>query len=152
MFAARMRCTCNHSSRCCLRSSIAWRCIRAGISSDNNSSSSSDISGAGTRAVRQPGLAAAFGQCPDTQNIGGALGHADGAARIEEVEQVARLQALVIRGQCEAVFENGAAFDLGVSKMPNQPQGVSDLEIVSRELALGPAEHVAIGDLAGSRN
>src|SRR5271170_8154535 len=36
--------------------------------------------------------------------------------------------------------------------MPDQQRVVGNLEVIGRELALGPAEHVAIGDLAGSRN
>ena len=53
-------------------------------------------------AAGEPGFAASLGERPDAQDVGGALGHADGAARVEQVEQMARLQALVIGWQAPA--------------------------------------------------
>jgi hypothetical protein len=54
-------------------------------------SSSSAISGAGSRTICEPGLATALGERPNAQDVGGALGHADSTARIEQVEQMAGL-------------------------------------------------------------
>src|SRR6185437_3669822 len=125
------------------RSSMARRCIRAGISSERSSSSSSPISGA-----RQPGFAARFGQGPDPADIGGALGDADHAARVEQVEQVARLEGLVVgrerQGRLVAGTEQRGAFGLGVGEMPEQLFRVGALEVEGRELALGTQEDIAI--------
>ena len=43
-------------------------------------------------------LAAPIGECSDPKDVGGALGHADRTARIEKVEEMACLQALVVSG------------------------------------------------------
>ena len=47
----------------------------------------------------EPALAAGFGERAHAADIGGALGDGDHAARVEQVEGVARLDALVIGGQ-----------------------------------------------------
>ena len=76
-------------------------CMRAGISSESSSSSSSAIAQACAEmtAGAQPGLGAGLGQRAHAADVGGALGHADHAARVEQVEQVAGLQALVVGRQ-----------------------------------------------------
>src|SRR5205823_4321037 len=50
---------------------------------------------------RQPGLAARFREGADAADIGGALGDADDATRVEQVEGMARLDALVVGRQRE---------------------------------------------------
>ena len=44
----------------------------------------------------EPPLAAALGQCPDTPDVGLALGHRNGAPGVQQIEQMTGLQALVI--------------------------------------------------------
>src|SRR3546814_11787355 len=73
--------------------------MRAGISSVSSSIRSSAIASArlGEMAARpHPRLGTAAGQRAHPADIGGALGHAYHAARVEEVEGVARLDALVV--------------------------------------------------------
>ena len=65
----------------------------------------------------EPGLAAGLGEGADAQDVGGALGDTDGAAGVEQVEKVARLQALVIGGQRQMVVDQLAAFLFGIGKM-----------------------------------
>ncbi len=137
-------------------SSIARRCIPAGISSENSSSSSSPPTLRGMEeqgsVIRpgQPRLAACLGERPDPQDVGGAFGHADHAAGVEQIEQVARLQALVIGRQRQAVVDEPAAFLLGIGEMSDETGGVGELEIVGRELTFGAPEDLAVGDAAGS--
>ena len=103
------------------------------------------------RRPRQPGLAAALRQRAHPADIGGPLGDADDAARVEQVEQVARLDALVIGGQRAAAApaaprirsrrrRNGA----------NSIAGVGVLEIIGGEFALGAQEHVAVASTPGA--
>src|SRR5581483_11812043 len=87
---------------------------------------------------------------PDAGDVGGALGHADDAAGIEQVEDVARLHALVIGGEREAGRDQRAAFRLGVAEMLEELAGVRVFEIEGGELPLGAMEDVAIGDAAGA--
>src|SRR5436309_2560449 len=88
----------------------------------------------------QPGLAARLGERADAADIGGALGHADDAARVEQVEEMARLQALIVSRQRQLALDQSGAFRLGVAEMRQQLGGVRVLEIIGRELALGAAE------------
>src|SRR4051794_8203319 len=90
---------------------IARRCIPAGISSDSSSRSSSPLvlrwMGVQVSAIEagEPRFAARLGESPDPQNIGGALGHADRAARVEQIEQMTGLEALVVSGQCHVAVD-----------------------------------------------
>src|SRR4051812_16224159 len=40
----------------------------------------------------------------DAADVGGAFGHADGAARVEQVEAVGGLEQLLVGGQCQLLF------------------------------------------------
>src|SRR5215469_15588348 len=103
---------------------------------------------------RKPGFAAGAGQCADAPDIGGALGDADHPARVEQVEDMARFEALVVGRERQrrpvtrvvAEAEQRPAFLFGVDKMPEQHLGVGAFEVVSRELALGAQEYVAVAD------
>ena len=77
---------------------------------------------------------------PHPDDIGLALGHADDAAGVEQIEQVARLQALVIGRQRQlrlARQKRGAGL-LGIGEMAEQDRRCRRLEIVGGEFALGP--------------
>ena len=102
---------------------------------------------------RQPGFAAGSRQRPHPADIGGAFGDADDAARVEQVEQMARLQTLVIGRQRDAARRSAPAFRLGVARNAGTGAGIGELEIEGREFALGPLEDIAIGDapVAGRR-
>src|SRR6185437_924879 len=104
----------------------------------------------GERGVSEPRLAAGFRQGADAADIGGALGDADDAAGVEEVEEMARLQALVVGRKRQALVDEGGAFRLGVAEMREQPAGVGVFEIEGGELALGAAEDLIVGDLPGA--
>src|SRR5271167_1362897 len=114
-----------------LRSSAAARCMRAGISSENSSSSSSGILLESRQLLltRQPGFAASLGERAHAADIGGALGDRDHAARIEQIEQMARLDALVVGRQRQRSGEQKLALGLGVAEVAQQHLGVGMLEI-----------------------
>src|SRR3954451_6864585 len=79
--------------------------MRAGISSEKNSSSRSGMGrfralGESTAGLgRQPCLAAGFRQLAYAQDVALPLSDRDDAARVEQVERVARLDALVVSRQ-----------------------------------------------------
>src|SRR5271166_5654804 len=128
--------------------STARRCIRAGISSDNSSSNSSVISAACAHA-REPSLAACSGQRPDSEDVGGPLGHADHTARIEKVEEMARFEALVVGGQGQSPVDQPPALVFGIGEMRDKPGSVGKLEIIGGEFPLGALEDFAVGDASG---
>ena len=69
--------------------------------------------------TRQPGLGAATRQRTHPADIGRALGHADHAARVEQVEQVAGLDALVVGRQRQLCRCSRLAHSrLGIREMP----------------------------------
>src|SRR5205085_210017 len=91
------------------RSARALSCIRAGISSERSSrrkSATTDPPRPGEDRCGQPscrppvflhpGLAGAFGELADAADIGLAFGDRDHAARLQGVEDVARLDRLVV--------------------------------------------------------
>src|SRR3546814_10270936 len=88
-------------------------------------------------------LAAGLGQGAHAADVGLALGDRDDAARIEQVEDVARLHALVIGRQrhrpapVRAELQDRLALRLGVLEVPDQNIGAGDLEIEGGELLLG---------------
>src|SRR6185369_10448713 len=88
------------------------------------------------------------GERADAADIGGPLGDADDAARVEQVEEMARLQRLVISRQGDAALDQPAALRFGIAEMLEQLAGVRRLEIVDRVFPLGPLEDLPIGDLA----
>src|SRR5579871_4564262 len=148
------------------RSSAAFACIRAGISSEKSSSRRSGIrlrqpepcrSRCPPRFRVNPGLAAGFCQLAHAQDIALPLRHRDHPARVEQIEDVARLDALVVSWQRQRMLAAIAAlapagreiFLAGLFRHPElleQHRGVGDLEIVPRIFLLGLKEHVAIGD------
>ena len=105
----------------------------------------------------QPGGAAGFGEFAHAQDVALPLGDRDHAARVEQVEGVARLDALVVGRQRHqmalaalALGEQRPAFGLGVVEVAQQRRGVGVLEIEARIFLLGLQEHVAVGDLVGA--
>src|SRR5262249_43275184 len=103
-------------------------------------------------AAGEPGFAAPLGEGPNAQDVGGAFGHADRAPGVEQIEEVASLQALVVGWQGQAAINQHSALRLGIGEMSNQPGRVGELEIEGREYALGAPEDLAIADPAGSRD
>ena len=104
--------------------------------------------GVGALAGCEPGFAAGFGEGSHASDIGGAFGHRNHAARIEQIEIVARLQALVIGGQREARREQAFAFLLRVGEMAEQNLGVGMLEIVFRVFDFRLMKHFAVAESA----
>ena len=96
-------------------------------------------------AGAQPGLGAGLGQGAHAADVGRALGDADHAARVQQVEQVAGLQALVVGRQRQPALQDRCAMLLGVGEVAEQQLGVGDLEIERRIFALGLQEDVAVG-------
>src|SRR5204862_3885218 len=97
-----------------------------------------DVSWSTAALAPRPRLAAAFGQIADALDVGLPLGHRNDPAGIEEVEGMARLEALVIGGKgefvvlaCLALGEQGFAFPFGILEVPLQGSGVGKLEIVA---------------------
>ena len=108
-----------------------------------------------------PGFAAGFGELAHAQDIALPLGHRDHAARVEQIEDVACLDALVVGRQrhqmscgCRRLFQPAARYFLHASSAilncSNSIVGVGIFEIVPRIFLLGLQEHVAIGDLLGA--
>src|SRR3546814_10752232 len=89
---------------------------------------------------RYPGLAAGLGEGTHAADVGLALGHRDDPARVEQVEGMARLHALVIGGQRHrpplvvGELQDRLALRLGVLEVPDQDIGRGDLEIEGGEL------------------
>ena len=105
----------------------------------------------------EPGRAAGLGELAHAQDVALALGHRDHAAGVEQVEDVARLDALVVGRQRHEVALAGvagleilAAGGFRVAEVAEQHLGVGVLEIVPRVFLLGLQEDVAIGDLVGA--
>ena len=101
----------------------------------------------------------ALGELADAQDVALALGDRDDAARIEQVEGVARLDALVVgreRHQMavagSAAFEQRPAFGLRVPEMLEEDRRVGVLEIEAGVFLFRLQENVAVGDalLAGA--
>src|SRR5687767_7045912 len=116
------------------RSSAAFACMRAGISSEKSSSRSSAIAPAS--CCFQPGLAAALGKFADAEDEGLALGHRDHAARIQHVESMRCLDALIIGGQRQfmapvagALLKERLAFLFGVVEVAPEDFSVGVFEI-----------------------
>src|SRR6201999_119333 len=90
------------------------------------------------------GLTAAFGQDAHPTNIARPFGYADHAARIQQVEQMARLDALVESRQREVPGEQRSTFVFGIGKMTGQHHRIRHLKIVRTVFAFSPEEHVPI--------
>src|SRR5690606_34109579 len=105
--------------------------MRAGISSENSSSSNSAI-GSAFALAREPRLAAARRPRTHAADIGLPFGHRDDAARIEQVETVRGLETLIVGRQCQragntatcrclaTAIEQRVALFLGILEMPEQ--------------------------------
>src|SRR5262245_31964938 len=108
----------------------------------------------------EPSRAARFCQLAHTQDVALSLGDRDDAARVQQIEDVTCLDALIIGRQRQAVArvvgagrgptgrEQRLAFLFGIPEMLQQDFGVGVLEIEARILLLGLQEHVAVGQLA----
>src|SRR5690242_1230224 len=89
------------------RSREACACMRAGISSEKSSSRSWGMllhpAQAGARRhtlwALHPRFSAGFRDGPDAADVGLALRHADHTTGVEQIEGVARLDALLVGGQ-----------------------------------------------------
>src|SRR3546814_20105310 len=131
--------------------------MRAGISSDKSSSSSSAMRLALCRfrqmpPARQPGGAAGFGELADAQDVGLPLGHADDAARIQQVEQMACLEALVVGWQRQLRSDQIAAFRLDAGEVPEPDDGRRAIEAVRRILGLRLMADLAVRPPATGRD
>src|SRR3990170_5680706 len=96
--------------------------MRAGISSENNSSRSSAIGAA--RLGLEPRGATGLGKIAHAQDVGLAFRHRDHAARVEQIENMRGLDRLVVGRQRQevslalvALGKQGPAFGLGVTEM-----------------------------------
>jgi hypothetical protein len=139
--------------------------------------------GLGRHRKAEPGAAVevalgdAARQVPDPADVGGALGDADRAARVEQVEAVRRLQHLLVGRQGERLVHQRLGLALVSGEGDEQELDVARLEVVGALLdlvlvidvgvaeAVGPLQlvdvvdalHVhrqpleAVGDLAGDR-
>src|ERR687885_308144 len=102
--------------------------------------------------LAEPRLAARLRQRADPADIGGPLGDADDAARVQKVKAVARLDALVVGGQRQPGGDQRLAFLFRVSEMLQQLRGVRELEVVGGEFPLVALEDLAVGDLLRARS
>src|SRR5579862_9208452 len=70
------------------------------------------------------GLAAGLRQGTDPADISLPLNHADHAACVQQVEQVARLDALLVGRQRQLAIQKRAAFALGILEVDLEPLSV----------------------------
>src|SRR6266481_9421022 len=87
-------------------------------------------------------------QRPDAADIAGALGDADRAARIEQVERVAGLQHRLVCGQREPRMDQARRFAFEKLELPEQDLRVGLLEVIGGLLDLVLVEHVAVAERA----
>src|SRR3546814_14480588 len=99
-----------------------------------------------TTLFLSPRRAASLGVVADAGHVIGAFLDADDAARLEEVEEVARLDRLVIGGERDVRRDGAPAFGLGRLEAREQAVGAGDLEIPFRELPFVFEEYVAVAD------
>src|SRR5437868_2989757 len=122
--------------------------MRAGISSENSSSSRSGIwrlpDGIFTLTAGEPCLAAGFRKNSNAPDIGSAFRYADDPTRIEQIEIMARFQTLVIGGQRQSGIEQIFAFLFGIGEMPKQDIGIGAFEIVGRIFSFCLVKHFTI--------
>src|SRR6266850_432506 len=88
------------------------------------------------RAALQVALRDAARQVADAADVRRPLGHADRAARIEQVEGVAGLQQLFVRGQRELLFHQVLGLLLMAAERAEQELHVAVLEVVGALLDL----------------
>src|ERR1700727_2228182 len=127
----------------------------------SNSSSPRTVREGPSRVSMYPRLAAGFGEFAHPQNIALPLGHRDDAARVEQIESVACLDALVVgRQRHQVLFAVSAILPAGREiflasgfrhlELLEQHLDVGMLEIMSRIFLLGLQEHLAIRHLLGA--
>src|SRR5699024_7329590 len=128
-----------------------------GNSSVPNSISSGCTSDMGRLLVAQAGKAEFFAlrhvrlrhgarQGAHAQNVALALGDADGATRVQQVERVAGLHDLLVGRQRQAGLDQLAGLGLAGVEPCEQGLDVGVLEVVGALLDLVLVEHVAVGD------
>src|SRR5262245_26987127 len=111
-----------------------------------------------SRFGRKPGLAASFRELAHAQNVALPLGDGNHPARIEQIEHMARLDALVVGRQRHQValavadrhptgLDVFAAGRLRHPELLEQHLGFGKFEVVPRIFLLGLQEDVAVGDL-----
>src|SRR5262249_31476298 len=108
----------------------------------------------------QPRRAAGFRTLPNAQDVALTLRHRNDAARIEQIEDVTGLNALVIGWQRQLVMlvvgsglrraglQQRLALHFGVAEVSMQDLGVGKFEVVARIFLLGLQKHIAVGELA----
>src|SRR5690242_2554041 len=92
----------------------------------------------------EPALTASLGERAHASNVGRPLGHADHAARIEQIEAMTCLDAVIVSWQREFRGHERLAFLFRVVEVPEEDGGIGTLEIESGELALRLVEHLAV--------
>src|SRR5574343_124910 len=83
-------------------------------------------------------------QVADAADVGGAFGHADGAAGVEQVEGVRGLEHLLVAGQRELLAHQVLGLLLVRGEGGQQELDVAVLEVVGALLDLVLVEHVAV--------
>src|SRR6266850_1020213 len=97
------------------------------------------------RARGQVELRAVVRQLAHTQDVALPLGDADGPARIQQVEDVRALEAVVVGGQRQLLPDQRAALLLVLVEEQEEQLRIGGMEAVLALLALVLPEHVAIG-------
>src|SRR5205823_15004965 len=93
-------------------------------------------------------LRAVVGEPADPQDVPLPLGYADGAARVEQVEDVRALQAVIVRGKRKLLLDQAASLALVLVEEAQQPVGIARVEAVLALLPLVLPEGVAVGEPA----
>src|SRR3984957_16578977 len=93
---------------------------------------------------RYPRFAAAFRQRPYTPDKACPLRHADDPARIQQIEQVARLDTVIVGGQRQSAAQLCPALLFGVREVPRQHRGVGVFEIVRAVFTFGAQEYITV--------
>ncbi len=89
-------------------------------------------------------FAAPAREVADAAHVAGALLHADHAAGLQQVEDVACLHRLFIGGDRYVIGERVLALGLGLVEQVEQRVGLGDFEVPFRHLLLVLEEDVAI--------
>src|SRR5690625_8008164 len=91
-----------------------------------------------------PGFATGLCEGTDASDIGLTFGHGDDAAGIEQIEKVARLEAIIVGRQGQALLQQVIALPLGILEVAQEALGVRLFEVEGRKLALGLKEDVTV--------
>src|ERR1700694_2722399 len=98
------------------------------------------------RAGGEIELRAIVRELAHAQDVALPLGHADGAARVEQVEDVRALQAVVVGGQRQLLLDQRAALLLVLIEETEEAVRVAGVEAILALLALVLPEHVPVGE------